>query len=387
MTRALTQNPAVTFDKTASAVNDVDSNGLDAGDTITYAFAVQNTGNVTLTGVAINDPVVGVVTCPQTTLQPGQSTACTAPAYVLTQADLDAGARNNTATLTANPPTGPALTRTDGTSTTLNGALQVAVVKTAGAINDVDSNGPDAGDTIAYSFAVTNSGTVTLSSLAISDPLVGTVTCPVTTLAPGASTTCTAAPYPLTQANVDAGTVVNNATASAQSPTGSPVSATGQATTTVPRTPSLTLDKVAGALTDPDTNGVDLGDTITYTFTVQNTGNVTLTALAVTDAKVGTVTCPVTSLAPGASTTCTAAAYALTQADLDAGTVNNTATAAVQDPTGSTRSATDTTSTPAAATSSLTLDKVAGSVVDLDGNGPDAGDRIDYTFTVQNTGA
>ncbi len=305
---------------------------------------------------------------------------------MLTQVDLDAGARNNTATLTANPPTGPALTRTDGTSTTLNGALQVAVVKTAGAINDLDSNGPDAGDTIAYSFAVTNSGTVTLTSLAISDPLVGTVTCPVTTLAPGASTTCTAAPYPLTQANVDAGTVVNNATASAQSPTGSPVSATGQATTAVPRTPSLTLDKVAGPLTDPDTNGVDLGDTITYTFTVQNTGNVTLTALAVTDAKVGTVTCPVTSLAPGASTTCTAAPYALTQADLDAGVANNTATASVQDPTGATRSASDTTSTPAAATSSLTLDKVAGSVVDLDGNGPDAGDRIDYTFTVQNTG-
>ena len=49
-----------------------------------------------------------------------------------------------------------------------------------------------AGDTIAYTFVVTNTGNVTLDSVAVDDPLVGAVSCPVTTLAPGASTTCTA---------------------------------------------------------------------------------------------------------------------------------------------------------------------------------------------------
>ncbi|MFN8191651.1 MAG: hypothetical protein U0R78_14645 [Nocardioidaceae bacterium] len=89
---------------------------------------------------------------------------------------------------------------------------------------------------------------------------------------------------------------------------------------------SLTFDKQAGAITDVDGNGQDAGDTILYSFVITNTGNVTLTSVGVTDAKVGPVTCPVTTLAPGASTTCTKS-YTLTQADVDAGVVNNTATA------------------------------------------------------------
>ncbi len=40
-----------------------------------------------------------------------------------------------------------------------------------------------------------------------------------------------------------------------------------------------------------------------------------------------TVTCPTGDLAPGASLTCTSSAYTVTQADVDAGSVANTATA------------------------------------------------------------
>ena len=68
------------------------------------------------------------------------------------------------------------------------------------------------------------------------------------------------------------------------------------------------------------------GDTVTYSFVVTNTGNVTVTDVAVTDtftAPAGpelTVSCPVTTLAPAASTTCTAS-YTVTQADVDNGSI------------------------------------------------------------------
>ncbi len=89
----------------------------------------------------MNDPTVGTVTCPATTLAPGASTVCTAAPYVLTQGNLDAGAFNNTATASGTPPTGPAVTGTDSTSTALTAAPSISVTKTAGAINDLDSNG------------------------------------------------------------------------------------------------------------------------------------------------------------------------------------------------------------------------------------------------------
>ena len=73
-----------------------------------------------------------------------------------------------------------------------------------------------------------------------------------------------------------------------------------------------------------------LGAAIPYSFVVKNTGNVTLTsAISITDSKIASVSCPalpVGGVAPNATLTCNAT-YIVTQADLDAGSVTNTATA------------------------------------------------------------
>ena len=360
--------PALTLDKQAAAPS-----GNTAGDSIDYTFVVTNVGNVTLTGLTIDDPTVGTVNCPTTTLAPGDSTTCTAT-YTLTQADVDAGEVINNATATGTDPTGTDATATDSTTTPIPPDPSIGLDKLSGGVTDVDGNGQDAGDTVAYSFVVTNTGNVTLDPVSVDDPLVGPVTCPVTQLAPGDSTTCSAT-YTLTQEDVDAGVVTNEATANGTPPTGADVTATDTIDTPIGAGPAITLDKQAGVPT-----GNNAGDTIDYTFVVTNSGNVTLTGVSVDDPVAGAVTCTATTVAPGASTTCTAT-YTLTQADVDAGQINNTATATGNPPTGAAPIATGATTTPIEASPIITIDKQAGVP-----SGNAAGDTIDYTFLVANTG-
>jgi uncharacterized repeat protein (TIGR01451 family) len=386
-TTVLQGQAAIEIDKVAGAIADFNGSGRpDAGDKITYTFKVTNIGTVTLSSVNVTDPKVGAVSCPVSTLAPGANTTCTAAAYVLTQGDVDGGKVENTATAKGTPPSGPQVTDADSTNTPVPSYPSIKLVKTASAISDPDGNGPDAGDEITYSFAVTNTGNVTLNPWSVSDLKVGSVTCPTGALAPGQTKTCTDAAYTLTQADVDAGTVANTATATGKPPTGANVTDDDSTSRPVPANPAIQLSKTASAISDLDGNGPDAGDKITYSFAVTNTGNVTLNPWSVTDLKVGSVSCPTGALAPGQTKTCTDAAYTLTQADVNAGTVVNTATATGKPPTGSNVNDTDSTTTPVAPAASIKLVKTASTVHDVNGNGIDDGDNVTYTFEVTNTG-
>ena len=253
-----------------------------------------------------------------TTLAPGDSTTCTAT-YTLTQADVDAETVHNEATATGTPPTGADVTATDVVDTSLTPAPAIDLVKVA------DTAGPvAAGDKITYTFTVTNTGNVTLTNVRVIDKMLGTVTCAVTTLAPGESTTCTAAPYTVTAKDVRKGSILNKAVARANGGGGAEVSANDQVTVTTSAPPKPAIELVKKA----DTRGpVKVGDKITYTFTVTNTGNVTLKNVRVSDPMLGAVTCAKTTLAPGQSTTCTAAPYTVTKADIQHGDLVNHAVA------------------------------------------------------------
>ena len=92
---------------------------------------------------------------------------------------------------------------------------------------------------------VTNTGTTTLSGVAVSDPTGGAVSCPSTTLAPGASITCSVPAHTVTAADVAAGVVTNTATATATGTTGTVSSAPAQASVTVSSSSSLAATGVA----------------------------------------------------------------------------------------------------------------------------------------------
>lgn len=90
----------LSFEKTLSSNADEDSSGtVTPGDTLTYQFDASNTGNVTLNGVSISDPLAGlsVLSCnvaQPAVLAPGEALSCTAT-YVVQIGDI--GTLSNTA--------------------------------------------------------------------------------------------------------------------------------------------------------------------------------------------------------------------------------------------------------------------------------------------------
>jgi len=185
------------------------------------------------------------------------------------------------------------------------------------------NNETNIGDHVNYTIVITNDGGVPLTDITLDDSKAASLTCiPALaglTLMPGQIVTCTGFYVP-TQADFDAGSVTNTATAdSAQI---GPVS--DSTTQTLTQSPAFALAKAASP-----TTYITLGQTITYTYTLTNTGNVTLTApYSVTDDRVASVDCSAAAspLSPGQSTTCTAT-YTITPADISAGSITNLATA------------------------------------------------------------
>ena len=164
-----------------------------------------------------------------------------------------------------------------------------------------------------------------------------------------------------------------------------------------PANPSILLDKT-GTL-DLGADGVATpGDVITYTLTVTNTGDVTLTDVTLTDPGLDSIG-PlsdvggdgVTVLAPEAVETATGT-YAIAQADIDAGKYDNLATVSSEAPGGDPAddaddiTDTDPHSEPIPQDPLIEIVK-SGTLNDDDGTpGVSEGDTIDYAFTVTNTG-
>jgi uncharacterized repeat protein (TIGR01451 family) len=266
----------------------------------------------------------------------------------------------------------------------------LALVKHAGTAVDVNGDGlVDAGDTIAYTFTVTNTGELDLHGIAVSDPKLGSVTCPIDTLTAGASETCTAdSLYVITPDDLKAGGVDNSATASGMPPGGTATITSLPSTTHTPTTtpaPGLSLVKSA----DPsDAQSYAPGQVVTYYFAVTNTGNVPINGISIDDndfsgsEPLSKIDCPSAELAPGAQEVCTAT-YTLTPDDVDAGALRNSATV-TGTPTGSDTTVTSDPSPvtiPETPNPGITLRKSASPTTVSE-----AGQVVTYSFIVTNVG-
>lgn len=384
--------PAISLTKTG-ILDDAATGEVD--DTVNYAFEITNEGDVTLSGIELTDELEGISDIvfgqwpnEEFVLAPGQSVSASAT-YALTQADLNTGQVDNTATVVGTPPSGDSVNDTAEDTVVVEGNPAIGLVKTGSMADDAQGV---VGDTIAYSFEITNEGNVTLTDVALSDDLEGISEISfgdwpgeAQVLNPGESVTATAT-YELTQADFDAGLVENTATATGIAPTGDEVTDADDHDEPVQNNPSISLVK-SGLLTEGAQG--ELGDVITYEFVTTNTGDVTLYDIAVTDqldgiSEVTYGDWPAEDgvLAPGQSVTASAT-YELTQADIDAGEVLNFATATGTTPSGDDVTDEDNENIDVPFAPSISLGKIGALAEGSEGA---AGDTVNYTFEIANSG-
>jgi len=289
-------------------------------------------------------------------------------------------------------------------------------------IDDTNGDGfVSPGDQINYTFVVTNTGNVTVTSIDVTDSnLTPTLVGTIASLAPGANQTLNAS-YSITQADVNAGQVINEAVAEGEDPNGNTVSDDSDSGNPADDTGADDDDTVtplplSSELTLIKSSTIDLvTNTITYTYTVENTGNTLVNDITVSETTFsGTGTTPTPTYTgggfdldgeaddfdanPGDVLQFTAD-YILTQDDIDAGVVTNEAQANGTDPSGAnvnddsdsgnpgddTGADNDATTTAIPAMPELTLVKTS-TYVDNAPTGLDVNDEINYVYTVENTG-
>ena len=321
--------------------NGITDNVAEVGETISYTFTIQNSGGFTLTNVDVTDTVGGVTVNggPLASLAPDAIDASTfTGTYAITQADIDSGSFFNTARVCGTAPSG-SVCDPDNDTVSLPRVPAIQLVKTGTYVDDDGNPGITAGDHITYVFAVTNTGNVTLAGIDVTDT-VGGVTVnsgSIASLAPGNTNDATiSGSYTITQGDINSGSFSNTAQACGAPPTGADVCDEDTENVALVNS-AITLIK-SGTLNDDDgTPGVSPGDSIDYTFTVTNTGNVNLTGIELSDT-IGGVTItggPIGLLTPGASDTVTfTGSYDIIQADITAGHFLNTATVCATPPAG-----------------------------------------------------
>jgi uncharacterized repeat protein (TIGR01451 family) len=205
----------------------------------------------------------------------------------------------------------------------------IAVAKSA-SVSSINAAGP-----ITYTMTVDNTGNQNLTGLTITDTLLLGAAARTLTSGPTYSSGDTdsdgildtpeiwtyTATYAVPQSDIDIGGTLSNSFTYDTAQT--PPRTSNSATTTIVQTPALAINKTFVITTDGGTTGVaDLGDVITYTYAVSNTGNITINGVSVSDVHNGAgslssiTPASVASLAPGASTNFTAT-YTALQQDID----------------------------------------------------------------------
>jgi len=378
-------SPGITLSKTT---NGSDGAMILKGSPIVWTYEVTNTGNSVLTNIVVtdSDPAIGEVGT-IAALAVGETKSLTANGTAGT------GAYENTASLHGTPEAGADVTASDSSSYFGANPL-IGISKTT---NDLETGYFPVGTALTWKYTITNLGNIGIANIKITDSMEGDVGT-LASLAPGGSATFTLTGTAISGTYTNTGTVTANykllsAPASVQSENLF-VNAEDENQITASDdsgyfgyTAALTMEKT--------TNGADgitlaVGDAVTWSYKVTNTGNVTVTDITVTDSdssigQVGTIA----SLAPGESQTLTASGTAAAGNYSNTGTVSGQPAGSDNAPIGDAITASDGSSYFGSGPA-LDITKTVQNITTAGAAGKTAtgtpGDDFKFTIVVKNTG-
>ena len=185
---------------------------LAEGAPVNWTYVVTNTGVQMLTNIVVTDDQEGFVSCPESSLDSGESMTCTVTGVV------QAGPYANMGTVTATPSGGDEVSDSDF-SHYFGGNVGVDIEKATNGEDADAAPGPtlNVGDPVTWTYVITNTSGDPLSDIVVTDDQEGFVICPESSLDPGESMTCTVTGV------VQAGQYENMGTVSGTPPGAGPV--------------------------------------------------------------------------------------------------------------------------------------------------------------------
>ena len=182
----------------------------------------------------------------------------------------------------------------DGSGANVSSSADAAITinETASGIllKDVERMVYKPGEMANYTFRLSNTGTAKLTGIKVVDDLLGPITMSTSEVGPGEFAEGTA--QMMVTEDMLPGPVINYAMATMNG-AGNSLSLNASAVFEIEAIPEILITKLT------DVSSADIGKEVVYTFTIENTGSRTLYDVRVVDDKLGELTLPKTTLAPG----------------------------------------------------------------------------------------
>lgn len=257
--------------------NGADGLHIISGTPITWTYDVTNTGDDTLTGISVVDDLEGAISCPETTLAPTASMQCSASGTWVEGDYLNVG------TVTGFSGTETATAHDDSDYFGANPHITMSKTPKTQVV--------EIGKPATFTITVTNTGNVDLTNVNVIDTQTAECAGPLGDFIVGHTEIITCSLDHVTDSFINTAVVYG-----------------AYESTTVSDVDTASVTAIALSLVKL-TNGKDGGNIIsgtpvTWTYTVTNIGDDTLTGITLSDDQEGVITCPYTTLAPAANMIC-----------------------------------------------------------------------------------